>query len=190
MVATKNLDQNPLYADPEGPPPPPPPHPRHAIVARTRKIMAEASTQSNTPEDAPAWSTFDIGRAMTALRSGRPEIQRQLLRRLHVRWWHASTTKMQHILRQAGITGPVIDMCKSICETCIICSGWAPPGLRPMAKTRISTALNQVMQADLLFWKDRIILHMIDECIRFSMLAIVESKGAMDLCRSMTLWRF
>ena len=86
IVATEIFFQNPLYADPEGPPLPPPPHPRHAVVAGTRKIMAEASTQSNTPEDAPAWSTFHIRRALTALRSGRPEIQRQLLRRLHVQW--------------------------------------------------------------------------------------------------------
>ena len=81
-------------------------------------------------------------------------------------------------------------MCKSICETCGICREWAPLGHRPMAKTRIRTAFNQVMQADLLFLKDRIILHMIDECIRFSMLAIVESKNAMDLCRAMRLWWF
>ena len=66
----------------------------------------------------------------------------------------------------------------------------APPGHRPMAKTRISTAFNQVMQADLLFGKDTIILHMIDGCIRFSMLAVVESKNAMDLCRAMRLWWF
>ena len=59
-----------------------------------------------------------------------------------------------------------------------------------MAKTRISTAFNPVMQADLLFWKDRIILHMIDECTRFSMLAIVANKNAMDLCRAMRLWWF
>ena len=31
---------------------------------------------------------------------------------------------------------------------------------------------------------------MIDECTRFSMLAIVESKNAMDLCRAMRLWWF
>ena len=110
---------------------------------------------------------------MTSLRSGTPEMQRRLLRRLHVRWWHASTTKMQHLLRQAGIRGPVIDLVKDICNTCRICRDWTPPGPKPMAKTRISNAFNQVVQADLLFWKTNILLHMINECTRYSMLAIV-----------------
>ena len=145
MVATENLGQIPPYADPEGLSPPPPLHPRHAnVVGKRKSWLKQVHNQIRQ-------STGDIDRAITAFRSGRPEIQRQLLRRLHVRWWHASTTKMQHILRQAGISGPVIDMCKSICETCRICREWAPPGHRPMAKTRISTAFNQVMHADLLF---------------------------------------
>ena len=157
---------------------------------KVRKVMADASTQGTSPEDAPSWSTFDIGRAMTALRSGTPDVQRRILRRLHVRWWHATPTKMIGILKQAGIRGPVLELCKDVCNTCRICKDWIPPGNKPMAKTRMSTAFNDVMQADLLFWKDSIILHMIDECTRFSVLAIVADKHTNTLCSAMRMWWF
>ena len=109
---TESLDQvqNPLYSGPDGPAPPPPPHRRHAATVKVRKIMADSSTQGTSPEDAPSWSTFDIGRAMTALRSGTPDIQRRILRRLHVRWWHAAPTKMFGILKQARIRGPALTL--------------------------------------------------------------------------------
>ena len=59
-----------------------------------------------------------------------------------------------------------------------------------MAKTRISSAFNQVVQADLLFWKSNIVLHMIDECTRYSMLAIVAGKTEYDLCSALKTWWF
>ena len=152
---TESLDQvqNRIYADPDGPAQPPPPHPRHAAAVKDRKVMADSSTQGTSPEDALSWSTFDIGRAMTALRSGTPDIQRRILRRLHVRWWHATPTKMIGIVKQAGILGPVFELCKYVCNTCRICKDWIPPGNKPMAKTRMSTSFNDVIRADLRFWK-------------------------------------
>ena len=155
-----------------------------------RKAMSEASTQATPMDDAPSWSTFDIGRAMSALRTGSESTQRTILRRLHVRWWHASATKMQHILRQAGVRGPVLELCKSICNTCRICRKWTRPGDRPMAKTRISTQFNEVVQADLLFWRHSIVLHMIDECTRYSLAVIVDNKEAAELCHAMKRWWF
>ena len=85
---TSNLDpptQDPRFAVPNGPAPPPPPHPRHAVQQQVENIIEEVNTRA-FDEDTPSWSTFDIGRAMTSLRSGTPEMQRRILRRLHVRW--------------------------------------------------------------------------------------------------------
>ena len=133
---TESLDpmQNPLYSDPDGPAPPPPPHPRHAAAVKVRNIMVDSSTQGTSPEDAPSWSTFDIGRAMTALRSGTPDIQRRILRRLHVRWWHATPTKMIGILKQAGIRGPVLELCKDVCNTCPYVKTGSPLATNPWPK--------------------------------------------------------
>lgn len=82
---------------------------------------------------------------MNALRSGSESAQRQILRRLHVRWYHASPTKMMSLLRQAGIIGSILNLCKDICNTCRVCRQWALPGHKPMAKTRINTKLNDVI---------------------------------------------
>ena len=59
-----------------------------------------------------------------------------------------------------------------------------------MAKTRISRAFNQVVQAELLFWKTNILLHMIDECTRYSVLAIVTGKTEYELCSALKTWWF
>ena len=77
-----------------GPPPPPPEHPRHRTERRNRDILSDASIQVSPISDTPSWSTFDIGRAMSALRPGSEASQIQILRRLHVRWFHVSPTKM------------------------------------------------------------------------------------------------
>ena len=116
LIESLDQVQNPLYADPDGPAPPPPSHPRHAAAVEVRKVLADSSTQGTSPDDAHSWSTFDIGRAMTALRSGTPDIQRRILRRLHVRWWHATPTKMIGILKQAGIRDQYLNSVK----TCVI----------------------------------------------------------------------
>ena len=128
-----------------------------------KAILAEAGTQAST-DDTPMWSTFDIGKALTSLRSGSIKVKQQMLRRLHVRWYHPSATKMITMFGQAGMAG-LDDMIKDICNTCRICRNWAPPAPRPMAKTRMATKFNEVVQVDLLFWtrdrKQHILLHTI-----------------------------
>jgi len=42
----------------------------------------------------------------------------------------------------------------------------------------------------LLFWKSNMILHMIDECTRYSMLPIVTGKTEYDLCSALKTWWF
>ena len=127
---------------------------------------------------------------MTAFRSGMNDVQRRILRRLDVRWWHVSPTKMTGILKQAGIRGPVLELCKDVCNTCRICKDWILFGNTPMVKPRMSTSFNEVMQADLLFWNEVIILRMMDECIRFSVLALVADQTTSAFCSAMRMWWF
>ena len=96
---------------------------------------------------------------MTALRSGTPDIQRRILRRLHVRWWHATPTKIIGILKQTGIRGPVLELRKDVCNTCRICEDWIPPGNKPMANTNMSTSFTEVMHADLLLERQHNLAH-------------------------------
>ena len=58
-----------------------------------------------------------------------------------------------------------------------------------MAKTRL-TNINEVIQVDFLFWNDNIVLHIIDECTRFSMAGIIADKSPDELCRGLRHWWF
>ena len=69
-------------------------------VQRHRRSWQEAEAQSPVPSD---WSTFDIQSTLRALRGGSEADHRRLLRKLHVRWWHASTERLTSILRTAGV---------------------------------------------------------------------------------------
>ena len=54
-----------------------------------------------------------------------------------------------------------------------------------MAKTRICEVYNETVQVDILFWKRNLVLHMIDECTRYSMCALLRDKTPVEMCRTM-----
>ena len=156
-----------------------------SVAPKRRKVGVDASTQAVPQEDTPSWSAFDVGVAMQGLRSGSDAVRRRLLRRLHVRWWHVSYTKMCSLLGQAGIPKPIQELCKDVVNTCQVCRLLQKTGDKPMAKTRLSTKFNEVMQVDILFWKGHKVLHMVDECTRFSMLTMCADKTAQSMCSAM-----
>ena len=124
---------------------------------------AASSTPAPAPpadskEDALAnpetWSRFDLGAALQELRSIREGVVRRGLRKLHIRWWHASVSRMQHMLNLAGIKGKPLELVKHIVNTCIICRKWQSPTPHPMTKARISEKITDVVQVDILFLCD------------------------------------
>ena len=63
----------------------------------------------------------------------------------------------------------VVDKCRS-------CRNWTRPGPKSIASSRLSTRFNEAVQ-DLLFHKRHTILHMIDECTRWTAaIVVVNSK--------------
>ena len=54
--------------------------------------------------------------------------RRKLLRKLHLRWWHAGVTAMQRTLKTAGLPNEVLDMIPDIIRTCRECRVWSPAG--------------------------------------------------------------
>lgn len=157
---------------------------------KSESATEEAETQATDDWDSPAWSTFDIGRALAALRSGSDEVRRRTLRRLHVRWWHASGDKMARLLSRAGVGDEVQKMAKAVCNTREICRKWQRPSSKPVAKDRISDKFNEVVQADIRFWniggRQCKILRCIDECTRFTQAWLVNSNSSEDLLTALS----
>ena len=153
--------------------------------ARPRRTRSEAGIQANQPpplaiEDAPApddgassevvpvWTKHDLGFALQQLRSIREGIVRRTLRKLHIRWFHASLKRMHTLLQAAGVSPRVLSLIPSVIDTCDVCRSWQRVGPKSVASARVPEAFNQEVQVDLLFYKDHVLLHCIDACIRWS----------------------
>ena len=66
---------------------------------------------------------------------------------------------------------------------------WHRPSERAVTTTRLSTKFNEVVQVDLLFVEDLILVHMIDEATRFSMCDLVPNRQTTSIIDTVTkMW--
>lgn len=146
-------------------------------------------------DQVPEWSSWDLGVQLRALRStqadGQVDLPRALraLKRLHMRWWHASATKMRQLLSHAGVQESILRLLPGLIDSCKICRLWRRPGNRAVTTSRITNRFNELVQADILFWKDHMILVLIDEATRWCTGRIIKSKDASTMTRCITeIW--
>eukprot|EP00971_Amphidinium_carterae_P350102 6491381-Amphidinium_carterae.1 len=136
----------------------------------------DAESQATHPDDMPDWSAWDLRKVGKWLRDTTNINKiRAVLRRLHVRWWHASPDKMEQILRTCGVSDVVLSEVRLVCETCSICRKWRKPNPQPKTTARFSTDFNQALQMDIMFIERRAVVHLIDEATRFSVACFVPS---------------
>jgi len=124
----------------------------------------------------PSWTKHDLGFALQQLRSIREGVVRRTLRKLHIRWYHASLKRMRTLLEAAGVGSDVLSLLPTIIDTCDVCRNWQRVGARTVASARVPESFNQEVQVDLLFYKTHILLHCVDACIRWSAVAILPNK--------------
>ena len=82
----------------------------------------------------------------------RDSLQREI-RKLHLRWWHASKSSMTRILSAAGLSKEVLDLVPDIVDTCKECRKWQRPGNETIATSSVSTKFNEHVEMDLMFYK-------------------------------------
>ena len=154
---------------------------REAVVPASRASAAAPSAASGDdanapPEDADRWTSFDLGRVLQDLRSVREGVVRRALRKLHIRWFHASAQRMKTLLTAAGVSPEIMVLVQQIVDTCDICRNWTRPGPRTVTSATVTTRFNEEIQVDLLFYRDKIVLHMIDRTTRFTVARRITSK--------------
>jgi len=128
-----------------------------------------------------------MGRAMNLLHSRDANVVRRTIRRLHIRFWHASAARLEELLRHAGAPVSVIAHIKEIVNTCRICRMWTKPRPKAVATTRLSTAFNEIVQWDILFHRKIMVSHLIDEAIRWTTAAVLTDKEAVTLLTTITV---
>ena len=139
------------------------------------------------PDIRPDWSSFDLGTALRALKSEDPQIQIRALRRLHTRWFHCSSKRMQEMLIAAGVNPTVAQRSKDVVMTCRACRLWKRPSPSSVGSSRLSTTFNKACQLDLLFFESHVICHIIDESTRYTVAFILADKTPQSLLEGLTL---
>ena len=129
----------------------------------------------HAPED---WTSFDITQSLRTLRLGELAQVRRELRKLHIRWWHATRTQMEKILLAARCPHSVIQMVAGIIDTCRECRAWASAAPQVTPSVELVTAPDQEVEADILFYKQYPIWHMIDRADRWHAARLLE--GVID----------
>ena len=130
-----------------------------AIPAPEAKHQIEEAAEPTEPVD---WSTVDLGSALREIKSEDKSLATRALRKLHLRWWHASATRMKNILVNVGCSEKILQLCQEVCDTCRICRLWRRPNAKSMSHITQAENFNQRVQLDLLFVGDFIILHLCD----------------------------
>ena len=101
------------------------------------------------------------------LRQGTEAQRVRETKKLHLRWWHASATKMEELLRRVGVDEARLKFIKPIVDTCRECRAWLTPKPRTIPSMRVSIRFNQHVEIDLMFYKKEVILHLNDRGTRW-----------------------
>ena len=134
----------------------------------------------------PEWTSWDLGAALRSLRSDNQALQNRALRRLHIRLFHATSAQMISVLKAAGVSSSVLQLVAPIVETCKICRAWQRPGHRSITTTRMSEKFNEIVQCDLVFVEEFIILHLVDEALRWSATSVLPDRTAGTVLKTIT----
>ena len=103
-----------------------------------------------TGESPTNWSQYDIQRVMRSLGCTGEAGRRRLLRKLHLRWWHAAAAPMKRLLKHAGMPDEVLSLVDEIVDTCSVCRTWSKPLPASVASVSIPTAFNDQVETDLM----------------------------------------
>ena len=140
-------------------------------------------------EHASDRTRFDISASLRALRRGTPGTALRELRKLHLRWWHASSTAMTNTLKAAGLPPRILDEIPKVVQSCRECSTWTKPAPDTHTSITTPTRFSQYVEVDLMFYETWIIFHAICRATRFHAAKAVPNKMEQTLIDAVyTTW--
>ena len=115
-------------------------------VQRVRRTYQDEQVGPPNPSDLVS---FDVGNTLRALRNNGPTVQRKLIRKLHIRWWHASAQAMTCLLERAGVPKEALGIIPYIVDTCAACRTWSQPLPQSVASANIPDRSNGQVECDI-----------------------------------------
>jgi len=123
-----------------------------------------------------AAGAFSLPATLRILASGTSDEKLACLLDLHKRLYHEPAEQMKRRLRQAGVPIRTLALCADAVQACVICKRWESPGTRPNIKLGLSARFNFLCLADLVFFEDVVMLVIVDEAIRYTVVTHVDMK--------------
>ena len=160
------------------------------LEPRERRTWSEADVQTPSPSD---WTSFDVQASLRGLRHGTEAQRRQILRKLHLRWWHSSTDRMTRILRAAGLGKDILDLVPAIQDTCKVCRHWARPQHDAKATCRMVVGFNIEVEGDIMFCRhegrQNAVLVLADRGVRWVATTVISDRQTATLLTALeTCW--
>ena len=149
-----------------------------AGVPRGPAVREFAEGTDNSPSD---WTRFSVDRSLRVLKVGTDEQRQRELRKLHLRWWHAPRTPMENILKAGGVDERTISWIPDIIDTCRACRPWQPHKDSPQTTIDLPCKQNEKIEADIMYYKQWHIWHMIDKADRWHNGVEVKGKTSPEL---------
>ena len=84
---------------------------------------------------------------------------RRELRKLHLRWWHATRSDLANILQAAGVPQSALDLIPDMIGTCLECRAWQKTALDITPTLELATRRNHKVEADILYYREYLIWH-------------------------------
>ena len=131
------------------------------------------------------WTNFDIGGVLRALQLTSEAARRRILRKLHLRWWHAPKKSMKRLLSQAGCGKEILDLIDPIVDTCASCRAWSQPLPQNVASTNVPGEFNESVECDILFYLKKMIFHCIDRATRWHAAMLIGGKDEVTLTKAL-----
>ena len=158
-----------------------------AAVRRARNVVRKIDAATGPDDGSIDWDNFDLSTYLRVLRTGTDPAKRRTLRKLHLRWWHASLAAMRRLLSAAGVPEVTLALLPAIIDTCRVCRLWARPGPRNITSVTLHTKFNDAVQFDLLFHGKHIIVHLVDSAIRWAVAEEVTNKDVDTILTAIVL---
>ena len=108
------------------------------------RVMDSAVGES--PRD---WTKLDISRSLRVLRVGTVEQIDRELRKLHLRWWHATRKQMEATLKAGGIPRKTLDRIPGVIDTCRECRAWTLSKPDVIPTVELTTKQNETVEQEM-----------------------------------------
>ena len=119
---------------------------------RKRDIQVPIAPPHDADERDESWSAMDWKKVLKELDDPNVEVVKRRLRRIHLRWYHATAPPMIRLLEMIGAPDSTLKMIADIVATCRVCRTWIRRAPDVKHAVRLSIRFNQCVQVDLLLY--------------------------------------